>query len=612
MYTYADRARSDRDGSAGRDVSIQAQGAAVRRNAAPSPTADRLARLQELANNSPRVKQLRALADQFRQAADAPGPTAANHVPARTPAVPGPASVGSADGPPAPLPPSSAPVQRYLIVGTTDYTRAYKEMAETVTGPDRDTQIMASLNTEITTIARAMLGELDQSRPEEQRIIAAITNDTGDKLRAQLAKWIEDKPGNRSSPKSHPDFGRKNQPRVYANFKDLAFALDGWVNAKPRRHDEKVAAGQLQTNDAVSYHLDTILLKIAAWCAGDAKATEIASELANPYGKIGAASWNIYQAYFAGSPKPSQQLPSKYADVLTNPENYDVRQKTGMLHDLMHYFYEKQQAHSTVALIDPNLENKMRATEFSPGGAGTTRVPYNRPANAQIRSNQRDAKNLVKPEHMPGASGGAASVTVSAEESHGTYRFARAKNIPMYGRHSLSAARMMSMAQMAGGTPKQISAVAWAIMSYWRKDYDHTTIPYHTLHEIMDFTPEFGVAYDPENPFASAEDFSKPGFIATLQEDIRAAPNDRDIKKLLETDSKLNVADFFLKHQALWRFPKVMNFLQMTVLPEDEFQKLDPRNLFDFFTYDTSTRNIFYLISDKKRMHVTFNGILPE
>lgn len=609
MHAYADRARSDRDGSVERDVSLQTHGAAIRQNAAPSPAADRLARLQELANSSPRVKQLHALADQFRQAANAPGRTAAKHEPLRAPAALEPAGAGPADGPPAPKPPSGAPIQRYLIVGATDYTRAYKEMAERVPETDRDAQIRASLNDGITQIAIAMIAELDQSRPEEQRIAQAITFDTG-KLRTQLAKWIENEPGNRSSLKSHPDFGRKNQPRVYANFKDLAFALDGWVNAKPRRHQEKDAAGQLQTNDAVSYHLDTILLKIAEWCRGHIKGREIADELAKPYGKIGPASWNIYQAYFASSP-PHQQLPISYIDVLLNPKNYDVRQKTGMLHDLMHYFYEKQRVDPTVALVDPHLENNMRATEFSPWGAATTRVPYNRPANAQIRSNQLDAQNLVKPEHVPAVPSGVAPVTISAEETHGTYKFARAKNIPMYGRHSLSAARMMSMAQTAGGTPKQISALAWAIMSYWRKDYDHTTIPYHTLHEIMDFAPEFGVAYNPDHPFAATQDFSKPGFIATLHEDILMAPNDRDIGKLLQTDSKPNVAEFFLSHEVLWALPQVMDFLKTTVLSEAEFQRLDANNLHSFFTHDKSTRDIFNLISITKRKHVVPGGILP-
>jgi hypothetical protein len=67
----------------------------------------------------------------------------------------------------------------------------------------------------------------------------------------------------------------------------------------------------------------------------------------------------------------------------------------------------------------------------------------------------------------------------------------------MWARHSYTAARMMRLAQQVGATPAEIGAVAQSIMAFWRKDYDHRSLPYHTLHEIMDFTPHFGLAYNP-------------------------------------------------------------------------------------------------------------------
>ena len=78
----------------------------------------------------------------------------------------------------------------------------------------------------------------------------------------------------------------------------------------------------------------------------------------------------------------------------------------------------------------------------------------------------------------------------------------------MYGRHSYTAARMMLIAQKSGGTQDEISALAWSTMAYWRLNYDHRSIPYHTLHEIMDLTPElFGINYDIDNRFKGLDLF---------------------------------------------------------------------------------------------------------
>lgn len=70
-----------------------------------------------------------------------------------------------------------------------------------------------------------------------------------------------------------------------------------------------------------------------------------------------------------------------------------------------------------------------------------------------------------------------ASVIYSNEEESDSYQFARRHNLPMYGRHSYSAARMMGLAKQTGAKPEEISAVAWAIMAYRRIQYDHTKFP---------------------------------------------------------------------------------------------------------------------------------------
>ncbi|NEO97381.1 MAG: DUF4157 domain-containing protein [Symploca sp. SIO2E9] len=496
-------------------------------------------------------------------------------------------------------------MQRYLIVDNTDYTRWYREMSATKV---KDADIKTDLNMAITNIAIKMINALDAKNAYENTVIEAIRTDNvnANKLRSQITKWIVDNPGDKSSVKSHPDFGRKRQTRVYANYKDLALALYGWVSAKPNRHQEKEKAKEVQANDAIDYHLNSILLLINGWIERHTSKLQIKDDLKNHGTAINGHSWNIYQNYFEHAGKGNKtKLPASYTDVIINPQNYDVRQKTGILHDIMHYFMEKEKVEPTVNILGgmPALN----ATEINPAG-GTSRVPYNRPRNSQIRENQLDALKLVNPAHLPG--GTLNPVLVSGEESHKSYKFARSKNLPMFGRHSFTAARMMTMVQGADGTKKQISAMAWAIMAYWRQNYDHTSIPYHTLHEIMDFAPDFGIAYDPDHPMQGLDDFTHAGFIKILKEEILGNPKDRDIDKLIGQDTPTNVAAFFLQHRALWANHKVMTFLQTTVLPTADFLALNAEELYDFFDYNSINQDLLHKIPEERRQHVLSGSLL--
>lgn len=490
------------------------------------------------------------------------------------------------------------PIQRYLIVGNEDLTREYKERALALSGVDTDAQDAALLNNGITILAIRMINALDQTVERDRQLIDAIRADAGGKLRRQLGKWVEDKVGAPSN--SNPDFGRKNQPRVYKDYKDLAIALVGWVDAKTGRHLEKEHATRIQGNDAISYHLDSVLLKLNRLVGTHAMASTIYAELASPQTAIVREGkphkWNIYQNYFAGK-GAQKELPSEYVRVMQQPANYDVREKIGILHDLMHYFYEKKQQDSTVDILTlPALS----ASVLSASG-GTERQPYSRPNNGQIRHTMLDAQKLVKPEHMPGQ---ADSVGVSDEEAHPSYQYARVKKLPMYGRHSGSAARMMAIARRDGGRAEEVSAVGWAIMSYWRRNYDHTSIPYHTTHEIMDFAPDFDVDYNPDDRFAGLSKFTDASFIATLQRYILASPADRDVAKLITKDTPFNIAKFFLANKALWSNASVMNFLKTTALPQVEFEQLPPPQLREFFNFNAETRAILPLLSPERRAHV--------
>lgn len=499
-------------------------------------------------------------------------------------------------------------IQRYLIVGSHDLTRWYKERWDSYAGDSQqDAKTATFLNDLITNIAVQMINELNGIDPVEHQMIEDIETDAGGLLRSQITKWIEEKPGTGiGTRKSHPVFGRKSQTRAYENFKELAYALLGWVKAKHRRSQEKVLAVRVQTGDAkdaIDYHLNSILMRIKEWISGQGTAVQIIAELNTPR-EVDRHNWNIYQNYFnVVGLGPDTTLPASYTDLLNNPQNYDVRQKTGMLHDLMHYFMEKYNIDNSINLVD-NVVGLNATVADSTLMSGMRREVYDRPKNTQIRDDQKDDNGLVKPEAMPGSLAPDAKIEVSKEEQHGTYKLARSKSLPMYGRHSFTAVRMMRMVQQSGGTPTEISAMAWSIMAYWRMNYDHRNIPYHTLHEIMDFLPEFGGVYDVDNPYAGIDLFTEDGLIQSLRTSISTDPNARDIAKLIYTDTILNNAVWFLANSTLWTNAEIMRFLSTTILPDLNFFTLDKEDLRSFFTYNDHTQHLKTLIPENRRNYV--------
>jgi len=552
---------------------------------------------------------------------------------------------------PTPRPPGSLAVprprqdpvaQRYLIVGNTDYTRWYKETAASTTDPDRDSKIAASLDLKITEIAGQMLGSLSLGDAEEKRVSDAIVADAGGLLRSQIGKWIKDDKGSKSSSKSHPTFGAKAQTRAYAGYKDLSLALLGWIEAKPMRRWEKSAASFVEHSDAISYHLDTVLHNIQLKInSHSTKGAEISNDIKTRPAGLSGKRWDTYKAYFDAAGKGgSTTLPDNFDDVLANPQNYDVRQKTGVLHDLMQYFYDKKTLEPSVDFLEENPSTK--ASEE--GGSGTVRVHYNRPANSHIKPSQMDA-GLVKPEHIPGAVGGVNPVGISTEESHPSYKFARKHKLPMFARHSYTAARMISLAERAGSSKEQMEAVAWATHSYWRQHYDHTSIPYHTMHEIMDFLPDFGISYDPLAPEAGLKKFEDGGFTTSLERSILATPVRRDIDKYTAKVGNDKACLFLLTHPATWshsdamgfivskvdarcinecrktlgdratadtllsdgRFlanAQILHFLSTTFLPDTDFYALPAKKLKDFFMANPNLYLIYSKIAPERQSYV--------
>jgi len=494
-------------------------------------------------------------------------------------------------------------IQRYLIINNEDYTRWYRGREHHHRlAPDRAARVQNDLTAKITEIAVSMVNALDPNVPLEKKVQDALRADAGGLLRAQITKWIEARPGT-MGPRSNPIFGRKYQPRIYTDFKDAAMALYGWVVAKGDRRRQKVLARQVQTSEAISFHLDSVLLRIDQWIRAHARSAEMLEDLRTKR-RVGAVgqekSWDIYQGYFAGAGLgQGTTLPDDYRDVLANPHTYDVRQKTGILHDIMHYFYEKRAHRGDIDLLD--VLPTTQAT-VSDGAGGTQRVNYNRPRSSQIRDHQKDAAGLVRPDALPRDANG---VVASTEEQDESYKLARDKGIAMYGRHSYSAARMMRIAQHAGATNDEIGSVAWAIMAFWRLNYDHRSIPYHTLHEVMDFTPDFGLAYDVDNRQAGLEAIENDGFITHLRTMVEGYQTPRYLTALIATDTASNNVAWFLSKPALWGNQTIYDFIKDTALTNEQFTAIDAAQWTAFYMLNPTTKGAFATLNTTKRRHVT-------
>ena len=375
-------------------------------------------------------------------------------------------------------------IQRYLIIGDRDYTRESRAPG-------------ADLNGIVDALYDQMEAALNQADQYENEVYLFIHANAGGLVKRQIAKWIEDRQGEaRADGKGTPEFGRKQQGRSYGNLVDAAKAIYGWVAAKPGRHREKQLANEVLGNDVVNLQINSLFKKIRLWIAGKGNAAAIEAELDadNP----ADAEWDDYRRYFNRNPVGvalGMQINSRFLPVLNNPENFNLRIKIATLHDIMKYFMDDTGTAGEGMLNEggvPTLKATVRNGYFSHELTG-----HDRPTGSRV---PRNAINRTLVPQNLAAERAAGRLTNSEEESSPAFKYARQHQIPMWARHSFTAARMMHLSKEVGGDKGEISAVAWSIMAFWRKHYDHRQIPYHTLHEVMDFAPAFGVDYDPLHP----------------------------------------------------------------------------------------------------------------
>ncbi|MEU9801467.1 DUF4157 domain-containing protein [Streptomyces sp. NPDC051000] len=331
-----------------------------------------------------------------------------------------------------------------------------------------------------------------------------------DTVKDQLHKWVSGVPGTRG-PKSHPDFGSKQQDRTYAGYSDLARALVGWVEAKDNRHREKELAQEVKNNSDVELHLESLLLRVRKWVDEQQKNApadesgrwndvqqQLDTGLTPGQGHDGLHEFGHYQKYYdrviqtkVDIPEPVRQrlrtaINGGMGKVLNQPTRFTFRDKIIVLHDLMEFFGPRKPWNAETAgngTVPDEDGMNLTTTEIDADGkrTGTTedrgqmafRVPGNR-----VR-------------HIP---------STRAEYADST-KLARRHHLPVWAGSSFTAMRMLGLTKAVGGTISELSAVAWGTFAFWRLDYDHTSdLAYHPLQEVMDIAQNYGVPYNMLDP----------------------------------------------------------------------------------------------------------------
>lgn len=358
------------------------------------------------------------------------------------------------------LRPPRVSVQRTLKIGSVDYTKRV-----TTDGEDLEA------------VVAEVLGEAENAAKGKD--IEDAFGQNREVVRVQLRKWIEHNVGAMGL-KSHPEFGRKAQFREYDDFESLARGVLGWVEAKPGRAAEKALAHEIRDDPAIEQSLNRLLTKLSEliWAIDDpsdaGRSFNVVNELLASNSVAGA-----YEEYFKSKGKPI----TRPMLVLDAPEGYDFRTKVAVLHDLTEYFGPlRKRSIPGVGHGLLDTETGLDAIAFTTGVSGE-----GHPIRDELDR-------------------GMGKTSSTRDEANKGTAFARQYKIPVWASQSYTTARMLKLAEWAKATGEEKKHLAQAIVAFWRREYDHTSIAYHTLHEVMDVAHHFGVPYHPLDPFSSLSD----------------------------------------------------------------------------------------------------------
>ncbi|MBW4718650.1 eCIS core domain-containing protein [Saccharothrix obliqua] len=416
--------------------------------------------------------------------------------------------------------PTTGAVQRALLVGTDDLSQRYRSRTENL--PPKQQRVL--LNEMVQNVVNQFMTVVKPEFTAEER--KAFWEERA-RIRYQLEKAIVSPIGHRGT---HPvlarpvgantAFGAKNHDIRVANYTDLARNLMGWVYAKDKRREEKAAANRIQDEGEVEQVLNVLLRRIRHRIddiedgrvevrgeplskrkfeilkeelttglshlesqpkvrdKGDRRSHHDPAQAGKPIGS--------YLAYFAMDPKfEGSSLRSKLIEkggvwaLLRRPHDFSFRDKLIALHDLSEYFGHSRHTPPTMGkTLVPEIGDREKASTTGYREDGT-RITAKDRGQVAVHPSTRN-------------------------ENSPTTRLARSRNLPVWAGQSYTAARMFKMAEEFGASQEEIAAVAWGIFSFWRVDFDHTTeYAYHTLHEVMDISQNFGLDYHVDDQYAS-------------------------------------------------------------------------------------------------------------
>ncbi|WP_433275256.1 hypothetical protein ACQPZA_28645 [Pseudonocardia xinjiangensis] len=316
------------------------------------------------------------------------------------------------------------------------------------------------------------------------------TRDEQDQMRKQFWKWVDDGKIGTKGPKSHPLFGSKRQDRRYDTVDELELGLYGWVAAKPGRRAEKDHAHLIAGSAEVNTRLDGILVGLyqAVLNLPDENRLAVLQELNENDVDLGDGprARGTYQKYFeekarkTGDRRIAPTITNGFLDVLAQPWRYSFRDKMIAIHDLEEYFGP--------------------AKKWVPPSAGEGLLDVLEPDEMLSTVGYRDGVRQTDPSR--GRTRGPRRSQGTRNERDPVTRFARQLKLPIWAGSSSTAARMLKLGQASGAGIRDLTVLAHSIFAFWRVSYDHTSsLAPHSMHEVMDIAQNFGIPYDPRDPY---------------------------------------------------------------------------------------------------------------
>ncbi|CAL9395624.1 hypothetical protein SUDANB145_01357 [Streptomyces sp. enrichment culture] len=348
-----------------------------------------------------------------------------------------------------------------------------------------------------------------------------------EQMRAQLDKWVDDLAVGRPHPdpdkaRTHPR-GRKQQARSYRNAEELHAALLGWVKQKPGRRAEREWAEQVRGSSDIDRHLDALLVKVKDFIDKQRQMQDLPHLRQRLWQELSTSQvrkrdgtlvpLGTYRQHTAKMAEEGRGEPTRIgndmAAVMEHPEKYGQADKITVLHDLMDYLTDPTHGRPRTAgsdvLGEPPLNRFLNTKEIDPATGRRTESTTSR----GLRSQRWNGP------------------LVTREETDPTTELARRHNVPVWAGQSNTTVRMLFLGEMAGGTARELGAMAWALFAFWRINYDHTTrLAYHTLHETLDIASNYGVPYNMLDRGAGLADYRPGTQLKDMRETIAALRGD--------------------------------------------------------------------------------------